>query len=511
MIRSGRYACLAFLLALPAVAQEPLSAIPWLSDSLRQDQVLPDQNADTGAITSSSLDAPQTEGIGILSPRQTGLPFDLWGQTSRSEVVELIFSHPEGKLPEAQAMFQNILLAKTRPPSGPSGGPSTMLARIDRLLSIGALDAAEALIAAAGINDPELFRRAFDVGVLTNRPEAACAALRVNPALSPTFPARIFCLARANDGDAAALTLRLGHELGAISPEEELLLARFLDPQAFEDEPDEVPDTPLTALDYALRDAVALARPQGTPPLAFEHLDLEQGAPMRARITAGERLVKFGSIAPTTLFQAYRAGRPAASGSIWERASAVQALDRALASRDGAEIAEALSEADEVFSNHGLRVALAKAYAARLANVPRAGFPDDNIRKPFELLLLAGELDAAERWQSASPSAQAKLLFALADPEQSLPSADGLSGLERMIVEGLTRTTAPNEPARYLMSLCKSDRKGEGILGALALLRDGFEVDPDDLQAALFVLSQMELGLSARRIGLEKLLLRPPA
>ena len=46
------------------------------------------------------------------------------------------------------------------------------------------------------------------------RSRRPCAALRQNPALSPTLPARVFCLARGGDWNAAEITLTLGRRWG---------------------------------------------------------------------------------------------------------------------------------------------------------------------------------------------------------------------------------------------------------------------------------------------------------
>ena len=122
-----------------------------------------------------------------------------------------------------------------------------LVARVDQLLGMGALEEAGALIDRAGPDTPELFRRWFDVGILLDRAQAPCAALRQNPALSPTLPARVFCLARGGDWNAAEITLTLGQQVGSIPADEQALLARFLDPELFEEEdPPPVPE-PLTA------------------------------------------------------------------------------------------------------------------------------------------------------------------------------------------------------------------------------------------------------------------------
>ena len=121
-------------------------------------------------------------------------------------------------MPAARALFRRLLLAEADPPPGARAPARRVLvARIDRLLEIGAARGGRArCIDRAGPDTPDLFRRWFDVGLLLDRAEPPCAALRQNPSLSPTLPARVFCLARGGDWNAAEITLTLGEQVGSI-------------------------------------------------------------------------------------------------------------------------------------------------------------------------------------------------------------------------------------------------------------------------------------------------------
>lgn len=328
--------CLGGLSFEPAAAQEPRSAIPWLSESIVTGAPPPPARGDApvdpddpDAITVVPLGDISRDAVGLLTPSQTGFPRDLWGGRPVSEARDLVLDKGGTGVPAAIGLFREILLAEADPPPGSDGSSSLLIARIDRLLGMGALEEAEALVEAAGPNSPELFRRWFDLGLLLDRAEPPCEALKGNPSLSPTLPARVFCLARGGDWNAAEITLTLGGGVGSISEAQEHLLARFLDPVLFEEEPDPPVPDPLTPLDFLLREAVALPRPSGPLPLAFLRGDLAEHAPMRARITASERLWLAGSLAAHDLLHAYRGGEPAASGGVWDRARAVQEIGRA--------------------------------------------------------------------------------------------------------------------------------------------------------------------------------------
>ncbi len=507
-------------LAAPAVAEQPRSAIPWLSESLNAptitESVQPEPQL-TGLanprseIVVTTLDAPSRDGVGLLKTAQTGLPANLWGRTSALRVRSLLADHPGTGVPSTRALFNALLLAEVTPPLGASGTNAVLLARIDRLLETGHLEQAEALIEAAGITDPELFRRAFDIGLLTDRSEPVCETLSQSPALSPTLPARIFCLARSGDWNAAALTLSTGEQTGDIPTVEADILFRFLDPQLFEDEPAPPEPDPLTTLDFVIRDAVALPRPEGRLPLAFYHLDLPSHQPIRARIEAGERLARKGAIPSGILFAAYRAGKPASSGGIWDHAAAVQALDKAIAAEDLSELGRAIIAADELFARINLRTTLAQQYAPELALLPKDALPANAREHVSALLLLAGNYTAANAMLANTNDPVEQFFRAITQPGTAFPESEALSPLKRAAARGLTRPDPPDPTSAFSTARLEEGYTGEGILAALNFLQAGAEIDPGDLEAGLFLLRQAGLSDWARRIATETLLLLPEA
>ncbi|MHA3978722.1 hypothetical protein ACW9UR_13640 [Halovulum sp. GXIMD14794] len=509
----------------PALAQQadPRSAIPWLSDVINtgSDAGLPDlpgrpglptvRPFDPGEIEVHALDDLPRNGIGVLAPETAGLPRDLWGGASAQRVRRLISDYVPGGVPAARNLGHALLLVESEPPAGSGSDTRVLLARIDALMAAGRLDEAQQLVDAAGVTDPELFRRAFDIGLLTGQVDDDCERLRDSPALSPTLPARVYCLARLGDWSAAALTLSLAREVGGISPEQEMALAWFLDPPAFEGSPPPAAPEPLTTLDYVVREAVALPRPSHALPLAFIVPDASDDSPLKMRITARERLTREGAMAPARLFEAYRAGTPAASGGVWERAKAVQTLDRAFALGDPAEIAPALAEADLMLSDVGLRPALARTYARQLKAQQPADYGAALRVEVGALLMLAGEHAAAGPWFPDSNDITSRYLLALASGVTDLPDTPALAPLKAAVSSGLTATEPPTEDALQISRLIDRGFIGEGLLRALALLEPGPEIDPGDLTAALYLLRAMGLEDVARQVAAETLLLLPQA
>jgi hypothetical protein len=497
---------------LPGHAAEPRSAIPWLSQSIEiEDTQPPPSRSKSGrvqpgadAITVTPLGDIRRDAVGLLPPERSGFARALWGTGSAAEVRDLILAHTDQGVPETRALFPRLLLAEADPPPGAGSGDSVLVARIDRLLGIGALEEAGSLIDRAGPETPELFRRWFDVGLLLEQSTEPCAALRQNPSLSPTLPARVFCLARGGDWNAAEITLTLGQGVGSIPEAEQALLARFLDPELFEEEPEPPMPDPLTALDFLMREAVGLSRPPGPLPLAFLHPDLDEHAPMRSRIEAAERLVLSGAAAYPEVFAAYRSGVPAASGGIWDRALAVQALDAGLEGDDPQALGGLLLAADAALSARGLRVAFARDYGGRLAQVDPAALSEEARTALAELLLLAGAPDAARRAAGPAPDARFAALLAIAGAGQPPAVVEG--ELLNAALAGLAAETPADDREERLAALVASGRQGQAILAALGLLQPGSRVDPQALRAALLTLALAGQETSARTIALQTLL-----
>ncbi len=76
---------------------------------------------------------------------------------------------------------------------------------------------------ARALDDAEVFRRRFDAALLLGTEDQACRTLLNTPELAPTYPTRIFCLAREGDWDTAAVTLETARALGVISDADDAL------------------------------------------------------------------------------------------------------------------------------------------------------------------------------------------------------------------------------------------------------------------------------------------------
>ncbi|MEQ3626709.1 MAG: hypothetical protein ABNH26_12860 [Celeribacter sp.] len=517
----------ALQLASPAIAQqreEPLSVIDWLSNSVatpvvaaRPQEAPISSNALPADVTVRPLGAPAPDAVGLFSPNVTGLSRDFWAGSDPERIMDLIRSMPTEPLPAVQALFRTILLTSLTPPAGIDPPGQLYETRIDALLARGALEEAAALLARADVVDPDVFQRAFDVALLTGQEDQACARMRRTPGIAPSFPARIFCLARTGDWPAAALTLGTAEALGQLAEGEDAILSRFLDPEMFEDLPPlsrPVRPSPLT---FRMFEAIGEPVPTSGLPVAFAHSDLRGNSGWKARIEAAERLARRGALDPNALLGIWTEREPAASGGLWDRLSAVQRLDAALEAGASRDTALALEPAWDAMRASGLEVPFAELFGERLAQMNLPG-PAGEMAFRIGLLSTAYEAVALDRiGRPASPEApqppipdtlsdSTRFLLALArGTPADAPATTTLSGA---IQDGFDRATELRQPFPALLD---EGLIGEAVLQALHLFDNGAGGDPSDIATAIAVLHRLGHERVARSAALQLLLTGPEA
>ncbi len=490
---------------LPVWAQEaeaPLSAIDWLSDSIATPPETPDTGGDVatsatpGAIDVTPLGGPIADAAGLLPPSATGLPRDLWGPAGTEDIVAALDAVPETPLPSLRNLLITLLLAEANAPSDSGKDDRLLLARVDRLLETGALDRAAALLERAGAETPERFRRYFDIALLQGTETEACERMLARPDISPTYPARIFCLARGGDWQAAAVTLETANSLGILSPAEDLLLARFLDSEIIDEgliAPDNRPPSPLM---FRMSEAVGEPIPTTTLPLPYAWADLRDTRGWKAQIEAGERLARHGVLSGNRLVGHYLRQRPSASGGVWERVAAIQQLQVDLAEGNAEKIDRDLSSVWIEMRDAGLHHVFAAQYGKELAALPLSGPAATlalriGLRSPaYEEVALAARAE----------DVQLRFLLALARGVPETAVAPGTMSLS--VRQGFAADAPPPALQRYVAS----GRVGEAILKALTLFNEGAAGDPDGISDAIALLRSLGLESTARRAALELLL-----
>lgn len=496
------------LLAASAMAQtqtQPLSAIQWLKQTptvtldmglgmglntgLSEAPVT--QTALRPVISVDTLEAPGRDAVGLLPPHVTGLPETLWQNSQAEDLSDLIAQQRADLLPAMQALLYTLLLAEANPPRDAGTNDTLLLARIDKLVDMGALEQAAALVERAGPTTPPLFRRWFDITLLMGFEDAACQALVATPRLAPDYASRIFCTARSGDWNSAALMLETANALDLVSGEEDALLVRFLDPDLFDGQPILVAHSGASPLNYRLYEAIG--EPQGTRglPRPFAHADLRTTVGWKPRLEAAERLARTGALPENRLLGIYSEGKPSASGMIWDRVGAVQAFDAALDLADVVAVANTLPAAWSAMQSVHLEVPFARLYGSRLLAMPLQGV---TARLARDIALLS---PSYERAAIAGPR---DFLAGLA---QGNPPRTPSDPLRRAIADGFQEARVPQEITAKLAR----GQLGEVILDAMALMSRGAYGDLVAMTDALAIFRAVGLEDTARRAALQATLI----
>ncbi|MCY4333801.1 MAG: hypothetical protein OXC60_03910 [Litoreibacter sp.] len=482
----------------------PLSAIGWLSDVVAEpDLETSDTSNDVARsvtvapVTTTPLGQTRLDAVGILPRSVTGLPADFWSRSSAQDLVAELRNLRTDLPPPLAQLLTRLLLAELPAPADSTEGAELFLARVDKFLELGALDQAEALLSRAGPSQPSVFGRWFDVSLLTGQEERACDALRQSPEVAPTYAANVFCLARAGDWQGAGKAFEQGRSAGAISEKEGRLLERFLDPELFEGEPLlPIPDR-VTPLNFRMHEAIGEALSPAGLPNAFSYAELSERTGWKARIAAAERLARANAIPHQQLFALYNERKPAASGGVWDRVSAIQAFEAALSTSDTKALSFQLPIAMRAMRSAGLEFAFAQSYGTRVASLPLTG---DAKQAAFRAGLMSKDY---ENVAMTSKDAGPRIWTAVAKGLASEAESD--DALEAAIASGF-KATAP--PAQF-EPLLEGRRLGEAALKAIGIMADGARTDPGDVERGISVLVQLGLEDLARQTALYMLLTRP--
>jgi hypothetical protein len=506
-----------WLLANPLAAQDagnggPLSAIDWLSQSvavpasqdtgglavaINEPPVTGQGGALPEPVATSALDAPSPDAVGLIPPAISGLPRDLWGAGQTRDIAARLVADRAGDLPALRQLFLTILLAELAAPSDAGGRGDLLQVRIDKLLALGALEQAAALIEVAGARTPQMLRRAFDVALLTGAEDRACLAMAAAPDLAPTVPTRIFCQARSGQVDMAMLTLTTAEALGEVTADQAQMLARFLEPGLFEELPVPAAPTPVTPLDWKIYEAVGEPLPTDSLPVAFSYAELGPRAGWKAQIEAAERLTRGGTIPPNVMLGLYTEREPAASGGVWDRVVAFQAFEAALTSGDADRIAQSLPQVWARMQEAELEVPFATLFGKALIDVPLTG---EAAAIAFRVGLLSPYRDLAARRHVARDATEAFLsALATGDMANAVPP----DSLGRAIAAAF-RAPVPSTDAQALRD---ANRLGEALLTAIDNIGRGVEGDLNGVTEGLSLLILADQESVARRTALELMIL----
>ncbi len=490
-----------------ATAQQPLAAIDWLNTPLTT-SVLPETILLEPPVAGSALRPEITvtplrtlpAPTGLVSAASTGLPTDLWRGSEPAELKRLIASVRVKDTPAMQALLFTLLLSETRAPEDDKD--VLLLARLDRLMALGATDPAQALaLQADPTKTSERFKRWFDASLLTGDEDRTCAVLQSAAHLAPSYAERIFCDARGGDWSTAALLLETAHTL-EILPEQDLaLLDRFLNPDVFEFAPPPKSPDVITPLTFRLFESIGEPLPTSNLPRAYAAADLRDLSGWKAQLEAAERLAHIGALPPNRLLGLFSERKPAASGGIWDRVAALQRFETAIKTGSDDAVAKTLLPAWQAVQASGIETGFAELFSEELARFDLTGAAAE---LSWRVRLLAQEYElAAMLPPSETPE---NLLLAAIAMGKARDDSD-LSAKDAAISRAFEETAKQAHVPAHLRGKIDNGRLGEAILNAMVLFAQGSDGNWAALTGALSTFRLVGLEETARRSALQLLIL----
>jgi hypothetical protein len=488
---------------VPALAQDPLSAIEWLTEqSLIVQPPLPTEppvthSANVPTVDVQTLDDSSVAAVGLLPSATTGLPATLWQTSSTRSLTGLINAMSVDDHPDLMRLFITLLLAEAEAPEDSGSGADLLRTRAEKLIAVGAVDPAAALLDRAGPEDPVLFPVWFELSLLTGDVATACESAASKPHLVTDPSARIFCAARAGDWTTAVTILQTSEAIGAIDARRADLLTRFLEPELAEEGFGFVPPTDPDPLEFRLYEAIGEPLPTASLPRQYAVIDLNGDAGWKAQIEAAERLARVGALQPNRLLGIYAERRAAASGGVWDRVRAVHALDQAISENDANAASAAVVTAWHLFEEEGLLAALAEMFGPSLRDLPMTGTA---ARYAAQLALLSPEYESAAKALPKGLLPGQEVLTAIATGTPGSVTAS--QAMPEAILAGFRATEAPSS----LTGLLTQGRLGEAILRAMTLYSLGAQGNLQSLTDAIAALRFVGLEQTARRAALHLLI-----
>lgn len=453
-------------------------------------------------ITTRPLDAGVPRKVGLVPAAVTGMKPDLWVGSDVRSLARQIIKLPDLELPAANALLFTLLLAEVDAPAGgPSASDALTRARVEKLMMLGAVDPAMALVEQAGAaTSRALFDLWAQLSLLVGTEDDACGALSRARYLTQDAGIRIFCAARGGDWDDAALTFGSARALSLLPRETLDVLDRFLNPDVFEDaSPLPVPRK-MDPLTFRLFETIGEPLPTGPLSRAYAVADLRDIAGWKSQLEAAERLTRAGALPDNRLLGLYTDRKPAASGGIWDRVRAVQRFDIALASGSAEAVAKTLPAAWREVQQGELEVSFATAFHDRLTELELTGTAA-RVQTQMGLLSPSYETVAVglDALTNLGPDTALMRAVAVGEAAAEAPTA----ALPRAIHDAFAAPT----PRPEWIEMAKNQRLGEALIGTLDALRDGARGDSRALREALGTLRALGLEDTARRASLQILLL----
>ena len=445
----------------------------------------------------TKLDDVPRSAVGLLPPTVTGFPASMWKESQADDLVRLLRELGSPTSPAVQKLLFQMLLAEAEAPLSLDGTEEFLSERISILIGSGAIDPAIALLERASPLPPQLVPKLFEASLLGSQYEPACKQVLELGANYKNDAGRIYCHALEGDWLTASLIYNTSKALDSTETSTLILLGEFLEI----DEPTQkfisTPEINLSPLDFRLYETLGyhIVREELDNAFIFGDLSGENG--WYAQLTAAEKLAEYGVIDANRFLGIFTAYEPPSSSGIWERVSAIQRLDEALASSDSTkEIELALTSAWQLFRSTRNSSLFAEIFTQRLLETKLT--PNSEI-----MAIKIGMLSSNYNTIISNPmaiDALEPIIFAFTN--RKVQFVKPTNALEKTLLDAFYRPRVPS----YVRLQLADGKLGEVVLNALIQLERGISGDMQDLLESISTLRHVGLERVSQRTALWLLL-----
>ena len=378
MISRLSFVLLAIVWLLPVHGREPTNAVDWFipaenhKTEAKFHEAKPEKDAHVNLIiTKSELRPNDLNSVGIIPAKITGIDPKIWQEMNELTLFLELQSLPTLNFDATQTFLKRVLISETIPPipnlKNKLSGKLYLIAKLDKLIEIGALEEAETIINQVSTLDSKLFERLATISFLTGRIDTMCNQLSLYPGLNDDLTVKIICLSNLDDWNAAALILSSAVSLNLLDSHRELLLINYLDPSLLPQNNPLENQTDFDEIDFYLGNVAKNPQSKFFDDVKYLYATFNNGSDLGGKILAAEALSRKRSINVSTLFDTYRNNNINGSGGFWSRMLAVKALDQALNRNNQQTVGIVLDRAIDAMFKRNLLFALASEYSSKLA------------------------------------------------------------------------------------------------------------------------------------------------
>jgi hypothetical protein len=273
----------------------------------------PQESAPPSEIQVKDLGSVDPEAVGTLDASTGGFAASMWLGTPRATIQRLIGSIPaEIRSAVMRSLAERLLqTAAALPPAEDGAGVSVLTLRVERLMAMGLIDEARALILASPTRsrDLDLVRLHVETLLMANDLGDACTTAKRDAAgRTSTYWQRVavFCQILAGDKAGAQLGISVLADTPGFDDKAFLSIAGMM----ADDRPVRIDSLPTpTALDLAMLRSANAPLPADTvkkaPPSLLRTIAISPNADLDVRLGAAERAALAGAIDAGRLAQIY--------------------------------------------------------------------------------------------------------------------------------------------------------------------------------------------------------------